>query len=198
MSEQESENPINPFAVPMSSAVIAPDRENPDRLPPPQLFRVFFKWLIVCAVAAGPSFYFGGMMGNWRLSAVVGMVIGILVFVIAYTAIEFTTAVQDLMQKRVSRRASWIAYLTRVVISIVFPVAIVVDVFCGAFAVGLSSSVTGITEVGFGEGGGGDFSDDVRCFFFIVTTLVQGVMLNLVLFGYMGIVWVICNATMRD
>ena len=78
MSEQENENPINPFAVPISSSAIAPERGNPDPPPPPELSKVFIKWLIICAFAAGPSFYFGGMMGNWRLSAVLGMVVGIL------------------------------------------------------------------------------------------------------------------------
>ena len=119
-------------------------------------------------------------------------------FVIGYTAIEFTTAVQEQMQKPVSRRASWIAYFTRVVISIVFPVGIVVDMFCGIFAVGVSSAITGITEVGFRGNDGLIESDDVRFFQFLVTTVVQGVLLNLVLFAYMGIVWLICKTISRD
>ena len=174
MSDTESENPINPFAVPVSSAAIAPERGNPDPLPPPQLSLVFIKWFVICAFAAGPSFYFGGMMGNWRLSAVVGMVIGILIFVIAYTAIEFTTAVQEQMRKPVSRRASWIAYFTRVVISIVYPVGLVVDMICGFVAVGLSSSATGITDSAFGNGQLSGISDDTRCFYFIFTTIGSG------------------------
>ena len=198
MSEQESEKPINPFAVPISSAAIAPERGNPDPLPPPQLSRVGIKWLIICGIAAAPSFVFGGSIGNWRTAGVVGMVIGVLIFVIGYTALEFTTAVQQQMQKPASRRASWIAYMTRVGISIVFPIGVFVDIACGVFAVSLSSSVTGIQEVGFARSETVNVSDAAFCFQFALTTLIQGFLLNLVLFGYMGIVWLICKAFSRN
>ena len=128
MIEPEPKESINPYAVPQSSSVIdaAPSDPNP---PPLQLPLVFTKWLLVCILAAGPSFYFGGMLGGFRLSAVTGMGIGILIFVIAYTAIEYTSAVQRQMRKPVSRRASWIAYSTRIIISVIFPIGIFVDVF---------------------------------------------------------------------
>ena len=198
MSEQEPENSINPYAVPISSSAIAPDRGNQDPLPPPQLSQVFFKWLVICAIAAAPSFVIGGSMGNWRTAAVLGMVIGVLIFVVGYTALEFTTAIQEQMQKPVSRRASWIAYLTRVAISIVYPVGVFVDILCGVFAIGLSTPVTGIADGGFGRGEIVNVSEAALCFQFALTTVFQGVLLNLVLFAYMGIVWVICSAIMRD
>ena len=196
MIEPEPKESINPYAVPQSSSVIdaAPSDPNP---PPLQLPLVFTKWLFICILAAGPSFYFGGMLGGFRLSAVTGMGIGILIFVIAYTAIEYTSAVQRQMRKPVSRRASWIAYSTRIIISVIFPIGIFVDVFCGMLAVPISSSILGIKEPGmrFDQAG---YSDDFRCIYFLVTTMVQGVLLNFVVFAYMGIVWLICKGVMRE
>lgn len=198
MSENEPEDSVNPFAAPLTSATIQPLPGNPDPLPAPKLPNVIAKWVVVCAFAAGPSFFMGGGLGNWRTSAVLGMVVGVLVFVIGYSALEFTTAIQEKMAKPVARRAAWIAYLTRVGISIVFPVGIFVDVFCGIFAVGISSAVTGI------QGGpprfqeGPDVSTSVEFFQFMFTTVVQGILLNLVLFAYMGIAWVFCNLFSKD
>lgn len=195
----DAEGPVNPFAAPVTSSTIHPLPGNPNPLPPPKLPNVFVKWLVVCAFAAGPSFFFGGGMGGWRTPAVVGMVIGVLIFVVGYTALEFTTAIQEKMAKPVSRRAAWIAYLTRVGISIVFPVGIFVDVFCGIFAVGISSAVTGIQS---------GIEPHVReapnipaleeFFQYMFTTVVQGVLLNLVLFAYMGLAWLVCNLFSKD
>ena len=198
MSEQEPENPINPFAVPLSSVAIAPERGNPDPLPLPQLSRVLVKWLIVCGIAAAPSFVMGGGVGNWRTAAVLGMVSGVLVFVIGYTALEFTNAVQKQMQKPVSRRAAWIAYITRVGISVVYPVGLFIDIICGIFAMGFASSVTGLEGSRFGSGESVNVSDVVLFVQYAFTTIIQGMLLNLVLFGYMGLVWLVCKAVSRD
>jgi len=197
MSESEHAEPVNPFAAPVSSAMVEPGKPNPNPLPRPDPLAVFIKWTVVCGFAAGPSFYFGGGMGAWRPAAVLGMLIGILIFVIGYTALEFTTAIQEQMNKPVSRRAAWIAYLTRAAISIVFPIGLTVDILCGIFSVGISSALTGISETPF-HSPGDNFSEAFCCFQFAVTTVVQGVLLNLVLFAYMGIVWLVCKAISRD
>ncbi len=130
-------------------------------------------------------------MGNWRAPAVLGMVIGVLIFVIGYSALEFTKTIQQKMADPVSRRAAWIAYGTRVAISILF-IGVYLDIFCGAFAIGISSSVSGF-QGSLGRISRGDVPASIECFQFMVTTIVQGVLLNLVLFAYMGIAWVVCN-----
>lgn len=194
----DPQGPINPFAAPLTSATIEPLPGNPNPLPPPKLPNVVAKWLLVCAFAAGPSFFIGGSLGGWRFSAVLGMVIGVLIFVIGYSAFEFTTTVQQQISDPVSRRAAWIAYLTRIGISIAFPIGVFVDVFCGAFAVGISSTITGIqTDFGNGYRGGSEVSAWIECLQFTFTTVAQGILLNLVLFGYMGIAWVVCRLFSR-
>jgi hypothetical protein len=197
MSANEPEDPVNPFAAPVTSAAIKPLAGDPDPLPPPKLSNVFAKWLVICGISAGPSFFFGYSVGNGRFPAVLGMVIGVMIFVVAYTALEFTSAVQQQMAKPVSRRAAWIAYLTRVGISIVFPVGIFVDVFCGIFAMGISSSVTGL-QAGLGNSTSSPVPAAYECFQFVFTTVAQGILLNLVLFAFMGIAWVFCNSFSRD
>lgn len=202
MSTDDNENQIqpqdsvNPFAAPLTSATIEPLPGNPDPLPTPKLPNVFAKWLLVCVCAAGPSFFIGGGIGNWRGSAVLGMVIGVLIFVVGYTALEFTKVIQQQMANPVSRRAAWIAYFTRVAISI-FLIGAYLDMLCGVFAIGISSAVTGI-QGNLANTSRGDVSTWVECLQYMFTTLVQGVLLNLVLFAYMGIVWVICNLFSRD
>jgi len=193
----ESKNLVNPFASPLTSATIEPLAGNPNPLPPPKLPNVFTKWLLICTFAAGPSFFIGGGMGGWRVPAVVGMVIGVLIFVVGYTALEFATVIQQKMSKPVSRRAAWIAYLTRVGISIVFPIGVILDMFCGIFAVGLSSGITGVDAGLYGSRNISQVSAWVECLQYMFTTVVQGILLNFVLFAYMGVVWMICNLFSR-
>ena len=198
MSDNDPQEAFNPFAAPTVSDAIEPIAGDP--IPPPQLPHVFVKWLLVCGAAAGPSFALGGGMGGWRFSAVLGMIIGVMIFVIGYTALEFTTAVQQQMGKPVSRRSAWIAYLTRVAISIIFPIGVFIDMFCGLMAVGFSSTVVGFRENYAGSRNGVTFDNfsSLECFQFAFTTVVQGVILNLVLFAYMGIVWLVCNAANKS
>lgn len=199
MSQNEPEDSVNPFAAPVTSATIEPLAGNPNPLPLPKLSNVIAKWLFVCVCAAAPSFFIGGNMGGWRFPAVLGMVIGVLIFVAGYTALEFTAVIQQKMTNPVSRRAAWIAYLTRVGISIVYPIGAIADIFPGAFAVGISSAITGIQGgIGGAQHQASGVSPWVECFQFTFTTIVQGILLNLVLFAFMGIAWVFCNLFSRD
>lgn len=193
MNDHPSDKPINPFAAPASSSVIASTAGDVGLPPPPKLPAVFLKWLVVCTFAAAPSFFLASGLANGRLSANLGMIAGVLMFVIAYTAVEFTDVVQNQMAKPASRRSAWIAYVTRMGISVVFPVGFMVDMFCGMFAVSVSSSLTGLPEP-LGTGAEGTDAMIVFCQF-LFTTVLQGVLLNLVLFAYMALVWVICKAS---
>ena len=59
MSKIDTEDTVNPFAAPVTSATIEPLAGSPDPLPLPKLPNVIAKWTLICVCAAGPSFYFG-------------------------------------------------------------------------------------------------------------------------------------------
>lgn len=185
-SEQTGDDLVNPYAAPVSTAAaMLPEGEV--ALTPPNPGRVIIKWLIVCSIAAGPSFFFGAGMGNWRLPEVLGMIAGVLAFAAGYSAIEFLPQVQAAMTQRVKRRATRIAYITRMGISILFPVGIFIDMYCGIVSVGFANVIVGGNGLGFG--GAGFESPILRFLTFLLTTLIQGVLLNIILFAYMLIVY---------
>ena len=120
------------------------------------------------------------------------MICGILSFVFGYTLLESRPAVQRLLARDSALRlATKIGYGTRIGISILFPIGIYLDLVIGIFAVGTSEWLSSLVAVGsfaptiHGDGGssGGGFVG------YFVTTVIQGVLLNVVLFGYLLIVY---------
>lgn len=179
------ENLVNPYAAPTSIETGHFD-DDAALLPAPRPGKVLIKWLTVCVIAAAPSFYFGGGIGGWRTPEILGMVMGILVFVVGYSLIEFLPQVQSALQKKAQHRATRIAYITRIVISVLFPIGIFVDLYCGIFSVFVSSTITG--EQGFPRASSTD-APSLRFLYHLLTTLIQGTVLNIILFSYMLIVY---------
>ena len=177
---------VNPYAAPVAEAILA-DEQPP--LVPPAPGSVIIKWLIVCGIAAGPSFYFGGGIGGWCGPEVLGMIVGILIFVAGYSLIEFTPQIQSAMAQRAKRRASRIAYISRMAISILFPIGVFVDLYCGIFSLGLTSAITGGDWTGLRQPNAETHSTTARFLTFLLTTMIQGVLLNILLFAYMLIVY---------
>lgn len=187
-TDQPDEAPINPYAAPTSVATAALiEEQNP--LPPPKPGRVIIRWLMVCCVAAGPSFYFGGGIGGWRSPEVLGMLFGILIFVAGYSLIEFMPQIQSAMAQRAKRRASRIAYISRMGISILFPIGVFVDLYCGIVSVGLAGMITGGEFNGMGRSMRPTDPPTFRFLTFLLTTIIQGTLLNILVFAYMLIVY---------
>ena len=166
-----------------------PLNENQQALTPPKPSRVVFKWLVVCVVAAAPSFYFGGCIGGWRTSEVLGMIVGILIFVVGYSLIEFMPQIQFAMSQRTKRRASRIAYITRMGISVLFPVGVFVDLYCGIVSLAFSAAIMGQDWAGLGRSTSASDPSIDRFLSFLLTTIIQGTILNVVVFAYMLIVY---------
>lgn len=183
----------NPFQSPVATTEgLTPVAEL--EMVPLKLEHSIVKWLIICAISGGPSFFYGAMVGEFRLSASLAMLGGIVTFAILYVLLESTEFVRRKLVDRRLRRALWFGYGTRMVISIVFPLAFV-DVFCGIISVQIGEALFGIavgpsTEVEKANGA-------LVFAQFYFTTLVQGVILNAVLAAYTLIVYAICIATMQ-
>ena len=96
MPFENSENQ-NPYQAPTSTAgpVVAVQPAEPF-----SPGKIFLKWFLVCVVSAAPSFFWGMVIGEQELMNGIGMLLGVLTFVTAYTAIECLPAVRQWMSNR--------------------------------------------------------------------------------------------------
>ncbi|NNF42422.1 MAG: hypothetical protein HKN62_05130 [Phycisphaerales bacterium] len=129
-------------------------------------------WTFVCFVSAIPSFIFGYSLFD-RPEHAAAMVTGIIIFVIGYTLITGTDRFVRLKGRRRVRRSMYIIYATRLLVSMVYPVGLAVDLWCGFASVALVQTLP-IPEESF--------------FQILLITLVQGVVLNIALLVLMLVV----------
>ncbi len=144
-----------------------------------RLLTIVARWTLICAVSAGPSFFWGCVLHH-QAPQVTGMLCGILVFILGYTWIECSPVYRRVIRWPHVRTTVWIGYGTRLAISIIFPIAIFVDGLLGV------CSMTIVQPSSMGEMRG---EADVGFLLVFLTTVVQGILLNLVLFAYMSLVW---------
>ena len=81
------------------------------------------------------------------------MLAGIATFIGIYIILDYQTAETRIRQIRTVRRTLWITYVTRVTISIIFPIAFYLDIACGMLVVGLMESLGVNFDIGSGGGG---------------------------------------------
>ncbi|MEX0744655.1 MAG: hypothetical protein WD118_03560 [Phycisphaeraceae bacterium] len=167
----------------------------PARTLPSRAHRVIWNlilWTFVCGLAAVPSFVFA-TEGDFNHA---GMVVGVVIFIIAYTLVASTDRVQRLKAQPALRYTFYTGYGTRLAVSVLFVIGIVagdnwvaflfllpalfLDMLPGVLSSGVSAAVVG----GMAARGGGF----VRT---LLQTLVQGAFLNIILAVYMLIVFAI-------
>ena len=179
---------LNPYQAPSDLGVVAHATEHNPRVPA-GLTVLFLKWLFVCAVSATPSFIIAyGIDESDGSTKVLAMLCAILIFVLGYTIAEKTKYAQALLNKSMVRTTAWIGYGTRILMTVIFPVGFTADMITGMFAISISGALTGWSESDLH----GD-SNQVFAWYFL-TTIIQGILLNIVLFGYMLFVWLIAIA----
>ncbi len=155
---------------------------------PKQTVKIYLKWTLICVVSAAPSFVLGLVLDGAKFSAIAGMVTGVLVFVFAYTVVEHHPFIRKRMKLLAYRRTAWIGYGTRIAISIIFPIGFYLDLIVGMFTVSVCGwffRLAGMPEI---TGSGPADGSFVTHF---IMTVVQGFCLNVILFGYLGIVFAI-------
>ncbi len=160
---------LNPFAPPETKP------ELPDALKPEigtkktrSLRWIACRWFLVCCVSAFPSFYLGIEVSEGQFAA---MVLGVLVFAVGYTFLDCKTALSPIRQKRLVSITLRLVYATRMFISVLFPIGLFVDMLCGILSVGCAEVIFGSAAIRTFPGA-------------LFTTLIQGVILNLVLALY--------------
>ena len=143
-------------------------------------------WTLVCVVSAAPSFLWG--LSTIAGSQVLAMLTGVVIFIALYTFGDQWTQHWEWRRDKSVRLALKIGYVTRLAISVIFPVGGFLDMFCGLFSVSAVEFVTG-NDVMWDVGPNESEVFGVSFLFTLITTLVQGCILNVVLFGYVLVVW---------
>ena len=160
---------LNPFAPPES------EPELSDALKPSigtkksaSLGRIAIRWLLVCSVSAVPSFYLGTEISDGQFAA---MVLGVLIFAFGYTILDYKTARTRIRQYRLTSITLRVVYVTRMLLTLLFPVGMFADLSCGILSIGVTETLFGSNAVKTFPGA-------------LLTTLTQGTLMNFVLALY--------------
>ncbi|WP_039963333.1 hypothetical protein [Rhodopirellula europaea] len=135
--------------------------------PFPTLPLTVLRWALVCSIAAVPSFVIGLNVTEGQF---LGMVTGIAIFVAGYVWADLVTRNRPWRRYRNIRITLRTVYVLRLIVSIILPAGMIVDMFTGMIAV---VTVTSVARLDDGTGLG--FISTV------FTTLIQGVLLNILL-----------------
>lgn len=183
MLKQEPENPFqSPTTVSPGGDVEPPQEQD-------NLFRVTsiaaVRWFLICGISAIPSW----VIASGRTTAVIGgMATGVILFAVGYTFLDVWTRRHPLRQRRDVKITLAITYGTRIAISLLFPIGFFVDIFCGIFSVSITAFFFQAAKLDVPEM---EFTST------LVTTLIQGCLLNAVLAGYGLLVYAVCRAVME-
>jgi hypothetical protein len=139
-------------------------------------------WTVICGVSAIPSF-----MWAYREFNPWAMVTGIALFIAAYTFSTSTPAFLRFREKPFVRRTLYIGYGTRLIVAIILPVGAAIDLWPGLLSINIVSRLTPFSVVG-------DFDEFI---FTLLTTIVQGTILNAIMSVYMGFVWALQAAVCK-
>lgn len=190
-----SDDKINPFQAPQAKIPIPLNLVDTE-LKSKNGWLVALKWTVICTISAAPSFFVAMTTTGDQapFSSAVGMLLAILLFICVYTYAEMTPFIRRLMLDRRKKLSARITYGIRMGISIIFPIALPIDFMIGIVSVSMTSALLGGGERGFT--GGKDLSLAVTGWHF-VTTILDGLIMNFIVFGLMIIVFGICVLAME-
>jgi hypothetical protein len=178
--QEEVENPYATSTV-SSPALFTVPWESQEFL----LGKSILIWSGICSISAAPSFFLAvGLVG---VANIPWMLIGVLLFIGGYVAADRMTFGWPYRRRVAVKLSLRITYIIRISASVIFPVALYADMFCGMF------SAMFITALGLDPVRNSNMPGPVV----LIWTLLQGTVLNAVLaFVWMillGICWVLTN-----
>ena len=148
--------------------------------PMPTVLRRLILWTILCSVSAAPSFFIAREEHDDA-----AMIVGVCLFIAAYTLTTSTRAFARFHRRPFVRRTLYIGYGLRMILSLIVPLAmgmqagliLLVDLWPGIVSVLLVQNVLGAEAKSFiGT---------------LATTIVQGTLLNIIIFIIMAIVYAV-------
>ena len=166
--EFDALNPYAPSEVKPAQPVDLEGQYSGIRERRASLRRTAIRWFVVCGISAIPSFSLGLVVSRNQILA---MILGVLIFAVGYTYLDYATALTKIRQNRLFSITLRVVYGTRIAITIIFPLALQLDMICGLFSLGVTEFLFGNTLIQTFPGA-------------LFTTLVQGVILNIVLSVY--------------
>jgi hypothetical protein len=188
----EDEQQANPFASPAVAAVGSIPQIDPDsEIREFHFGNSLLKWLLICGVSAAPSFFIAMGPSRQAWIQILAMVCGILTYVVFYVFVESREWTRQKLTDKSLRVAVRTGYISRVAISILFPVAFIVDMICGMISVGLVSNLFGLDLMGIQSIKERTPVPSMPMAFawYYTTTMLQGLLLNVVLGAYTLIVY---------
>ncbi len=157
--------------------------------PRPNFWWLLSKWGFVCTLSALPSFFWGCSISALDGMKIAAMCSGIAVFSIAYACVESLARVREFMSDVRIRRTARVGYGTRIAISLIFPVGATLDLFVGIMSTAIGETlVPGSLEYDLLAEATTQAMRLYVFFGYFITTIIQGILLNIVLFAYMAIV----------
>lgn len=177
-----TQEPENPFQSPETVSHVADvEQQHTQNDLAWATGKAALRWFLICSVSAAPSWY---IAAGATSAAIAGMATGVFLFIVGYTIFDVWTRNHPLRQRRDVKITLAITYGTRIAISLLFPIGFFVDIFCGIIAVSATGFVFQTTE------------SNLQFVSTLVTTLVQGVLLNCVLAGYGLLVYAVCRGVL--
>ena len=175
----------NPYAPPQAIEEPAISAAKSDVAKRPYAVRLLWalgRWSVVCGVSAAPSFMLWISHPTPEMKGLhsVAMICGVAVFVIGYAIAECSPLYDRILKVPNARTVLYVGYISRMVLSFLFPLAVMVDMFFGIAAMAIVESL----------GGNLNSSNPTMAFIDVMgTTVVEGVLLNIALAGYMGVLF---------
>jgi len=152
----------------------------------PTLPRRLLLWTVICVVSAAPSFFFAQ-----REFDRAAMVVGVCLFIAGYTAATSTPAFARFHRRPFVRRTLYIGYGLRLALSLMCPIGFVAAADATLrpmVLVAFADVLPGILSVNLVKGTG------IKPESFhgtLLTTIVQGALLNLIVFAVMLVVYMV-------
>lgn len=135
-------------------------------------------WTLVCSVAAAPSFFFGLFITDTDAVRITAMIVGVAIYIAAYTAVSLSQFGERLRRQLYVRRAMYAGYGLRLLPGIVLPTLFIApgnpliflmlpDMYCGMGSLTVITAIAPEADNTF-----------TGCLFI---TLLQGLILNLII-----------------
>ena len=135
----------------------------------PTILRRLILWSIICVVSAAPSF----VIASGEKFDRGAMIVGVILFIAAYTIVTSTEAFERFHRRPFMRRTLYIGYGLRLLMSAAFPLGI--DFIPGILSVELVGNVLDV---------------EIKSFLgTLLTTIVQGAILNIIIFVIMSLAY---------
>ena len=139
--------------------------------------RTILRWTVVCVIAAAPSFFFGVSITQGRVS---GMIAAILTFIGLYVGVDLISRYWPIRSVTSVRRTLVFVYVSRILVSVFFPIGTSIDVPTGM----AMASLMGETDVQF-RNTDGLIGTELACFWLSYRmTFLHAILMNIVLVAW--------------